>query len=184
MPKYSNVPPAESTGVSLPIVRTPASHPLKAIVTSNDILGCNTHFWHGHTVPCSPPDCEPCQECTPFRWHAYCTAFVPNSSLHFLFECTAAAAEQFVLYRKANASLRGCMFTAYRWKQKINGRIILKTERTAMSDVALPPAPDLEKVLAILWQLPEQNVEAGDPSGIGRHVQADTHVPDPFKPQT
>lgn len=183
MPTYSNTPPAESSGVSLPIVRTPAARPLKAIVTSDDILGCNTHFWHGHTVPCDGKDCEPCRDSTPFRWHAYCTAFVPNSSLHFLFECTAAAAEQFVKYRHAFGTLRGCMFEAYRWRQKVNGRIILKTERTAMTDLALPPAPDLEKVLAILWQLPEQNVQAGDHTAGGRHVEADTDVADPFKPK-
>lgn len=183
MPQYSNRPPADTTGVSFPIVRTPAAHPLKAIVTSDDILGCMTHFWHGHTVPCDRPNCEPCEEGTPYRWHAYCTAFVPNSSLHFLFECTAAAADQLVQYRKAYGTLRGCTFTAYRWKQKINGRIILKTEQSAMSGDALPKAPNLEKVLAILWQLPDQNVAAGDPTAIGRVVHADTNVPDPFKPK-
>lgn len=183
MPNYSNTPPADATGVALPIMRTPANRPLKAIVTSHDILGCNTHFWHGHTVPCSAPDCDPCLESTPFRWHAYATAFVPNSSLHFLFECTAAAAEQFVQYRLAFATLRGCLFTAYRWRSAPNGRIIIKTERSAMSDSALPRAPDLEKVLAILWQLPQQNVAPGKPTAIGRLVQADTTIHDPFKPK-
>lgn len=182
MPKYSTTPPADSSGVALPIQRTPAARALKAIVTSDDLLGCNTHFWHGHTVPCDPPDCEPCKDCVPYRWHAYCTAFVPNTSLHFLFECTAAAAEQFVQYRRAYGTLRGCQFTAYRWRNAPNGRVIIKTEQTGLSNNALPKPPELEHVLAILWQLPDKNIEAGDPSAFGRQVAANTKVPGQREP--
>jgi len=182
MPVYSNTPPPEASGVAMPIQRTPAARPLTAIITSDDLVGCNTHFWHGHTVPCDPPDCEPCKDCIPYRWHAYCAAYLPNTSLHFLFECTAAAAEQLVQYRRAYGTLRGCQFTAYRWRQSPNGRVIIRTQQSATPTDALPKAPDLKRVLAILWQLPEDNVTVGDPTAFGREVSAATRIPNQHLP--
>lgn len=182
MPKYSDVPPADSAGVAMPIQRTPANRTLTAIITSDNLIGCNTHFWHGHTVPCDPPDCEPCKDSVPYRWHAYCSAFIPNTSLHFLYECTAAAAEQLVLYRRAYGTLRGCQFSAYRWRSAPNGRVIIKTEQSAIPSDVLPKAPDLEHVLAILWQLPEKNVQSSDATAFGKQVAADTRLPNQHLP--
>lgn len=185
MPRFTNVPPADPNGVGLPIIRTPCARKLSAVITSPDIIGCNTHFWGGRTVPCDPAHCDPCRNGIPYRWHAYCSAFVPQTSLHFLFECTAQAADHLVQYRRAYDTLRGCQFTAYRWQSRPNGRVIIKTEQSAFAQDTLPKAPDLLKVLAVLWQLPPQNLEMDGATEGGKLISPNLHVPgqnDPGKP--
>lgn len=158
MPSYSNEPPPEPNGVALPIRRTPASKALVAIVTSEDLAGTYTHFFKGRTRPCEAPDCEACEAGIPFRWHAYLTALERETMLHFLFECTAQAAEPFVQYRKAHLALRGCLFVAKRWRTTANSRVIIQTKPANLEHVTLPRAPDIPAVLAILWSLPKGEV--------------------------
>lgn len=171
MPAFTNAPPPDAAGPSLPLLRTPAARPLEAICTSHDLIGCYTHFWHGHTVPCEGPDCQAHAEGIPYRWHAYLSAFRPSDGLHFLFESTAQASENLVLYRKANGTLRGCVFKAARHNMKPNGRVSIRTRPADLSKLHLPKAPNLELVLAVLWNLPSTNVE---PSGLDPERQIPT----------
>lgn len=158
MPNWSNKPPVDPRGHGLPLVRTPASRSLVAIVTSDDLIGTDTHFWGGHTIPCSPPDCEACQAGVQYRWHAYLAAFEPDRKLHFIFEMTAQAAQAFVEYRNEFKSLRCCRFEAWRWKHTRNGRVCVKCENSGFSPAAIPKPPDLAKVMSIIWRLPTDNV--------------------------
>lgn len=177
MPTYSNTPPKDSHGVALPILRTPAAGKIRAIVTSEDMIGTNTHFWGGHTVPCGGRDCEACQAGIPYRWHAYLTAYLPPKALHFLYECTAPAAEVFVAYRNDRQHLRGCVFEAYRWRSARNGRVMLRCEPHPNDTIHLPPPPIIENVLAILWQLPKTNVKPTEDRYLGREIAVDTDLP-------
>ncbi|KKK92063.1 hypothetical protein LCGC14_2706700 [marine sediment metagenome] len=158
MPIYSNDVPERPRGPALPIRRTPARTPLDAIVTSDDLIGCYTHFYKGSTVPCEGDQCKPHHEGIPFRWHAYMTCVELRSNLHFLFEVTANAAEHFVAYRNIHNTIRSCQFRAVRWNQRHNGRILIQTKTASLGQRMLPPAPDLEKCLAVLWGLPSGNV--------------------------
>ncbi len=175
MPRFSHDVPDNPRGPALPIRRTPAGHPLDAIVTSEDLIGCFTHFYRGSTVPCEGADCIPHQEGIPFRWHAYMAAVEVRSNLHFLYEVTALAADHFVAYRDIHSTLRGCQFRAERWNRKHNGRIIIQTKQASLGERMLPPAPDLEKCLAILWHLPAGNVTTPDrdPETNMPHVHVD-----------
>lgn len=177
MPNYTREPPKESAGVSLPIFRTPASGKIRAIVTSEDLVGTNTHFWGGHTVPCGGAVCDACRNGIPFRWHAYLTAYVPQKGLHFLYECTATAAEVLVAWRRKHGRLRGCVFEAYRWRSARNGRVMLRCEPHPDDVVQLPAPPVLENVLAILWQLPKDNVKPTDERYLGREIDVNIDVP-------
>lgn len=154
MPKWSRTLPDDAKGVGLPIRRTPARRPLRAIVTSEDLVGTYTHFWKGRTVPCEKPDCEPCNKGMPYRWHAYMTCWEPDAALHFLFEVTAQAAEHFVSYRDAYGTLRGCFFQAARWRSTPNGRVLIRCKPDDMLARRLPNPPDLIAVLSVLWNLP------------------------------
>lgn len=183
MPKYSNVPPKDPRGYALPIVRTPAGRKFRATITSPDIIGCNTHFWGGKTVPCEAPECEACRNGVPFRWHAYCSAILHPNNLHVVYETTALAAENLVLYRKSHATLRGCLIEAYRWRGAANGRIIIHCEPSAQAPDTLPTPPDLTKCLAIIWQLPEAQVSTQDPTGFGTRVAVATRPPTNRHPQ-
>ena len=171
MPQFSRDVPPNPRGPSLPIRRTPAARPLDAIITSEDLVGCYTHFYKGSTIPCEGPTCKAHQEGIPFRWHAYFAAVDNKSNLHFLFEVTALGAANFTAYRDIHGGLRGCLFRAERWNRKPNGRCIFQMKPAALGDRELPPAPDLRKCLAILWSLPEGNVKDGG-------ISPDNNMPD------
>ena len=60
MPHFSSNVPVDPRGPAYPIVRTPISRPLVAIVTSPNLVGCYTHYWKGRTIPCEGPECPLC----------------------------------------------------------------------------------------------------------------------------
>lgn len=159
MPNWSTDIPKDPRGVALPLRRTPTSGSLLAVVTSEDLLGCDTHFFGGHTVPCTRPNCKACNEGLPFRWHAYFAALEQKTRLHFIFECTAQAAEPFKSYRDAHHTLRGCLFAAQRWHSRPNGRVIIRTQTLDLTNYHLPLAPDVRKCMSIVWQIPDDAAE-------------------------
>ncbi len=178
MPTWTHDVPDDPRGHALPLLRCPAGADMHAIITSENLIGTDTHFWGGHTVPHNQTDCDPCEQGSTFRWHAYQSAYNPKDQLHFIFECTAQAAKIFAKYRKEHTTLRGCEFKAYRWKRRRNGRVIIRTQPATCPLAILPEPPDLAKVMAIIWRLPFPNVfQAGiqrahprvhaDPNGDG-----------------
>lgn len=158
MPHWTRQIPDDPRGPALPILRTPAFKKLVAIVTSSDLVGTYTHYFKGRTAPCEKPDCEACRNGLPFRWHAYLAAEQTSSALHFIFETTAIGAEPFIDYREQHGTLRGCLFEAARWNNRPNGRILIRTKPADLTERRLPQGPDLTKCLAILWDLPAQDV--------------------------
>ena len=162
--QLTNTPPEDPRGPSLPITRTPAGRPLAAIITSSDLVGTPTHFWGGRTVPCGQDQCDACEHGVPWRWHGYVSAYNPDQQRHFLFEFTAATAEQLVSYRKLNASLRGCQFKAERPSRTANGRVMLTLKPADLDRYTIPNEPDLIAVLCILWNIPREEATTGRPA--------------------
>lgn len=154
MPNWSNTPPPQDKHMAFALVRTPPDRPLTAIVTSDDLIGCNTHYWGGRTVPCEAPDCRACAESMPFRWHAYMSIFDQKTRDHMLFECTARAALAFEQYRVAHGTLRGCHFLAVRPKRGRNSRVEIVTKPADLTKITLPQAPDLVRAMSVIWQIP------------------------------
>ncbi len=60
MPTWSHEPPQDPRGQSFEIVRAPIGQPLTAIVTSDHLVGCYTHFWKRRTIPCEGSGCRLC----------------------------------------------------------------------------------------------------------------------------
>ncbi len=156
MPNFSNAPPAPDSERALPLKRTPAMGRIRAVITSTDLIGCNTHFYGGHTVPCEAPDCEPCQKGIPWRWHGYVSALQAGSHLHFIFEFTAQAGDTFRTYFELNQTLRGCIFDGERMHHRPNGRVILQVKPGDLATLNLPKAPDLEACMRIIWHCPSK----------------------------
>lgn len=154
MPEFSDRPPAESSGHNFDVVRCPATGKLRACVTSENLLGCPTHFYRGHTVPCEPPDCPACCESLPWRWHGYIAIFTAQSHLHQLLELTAPPAEKLAEWFDLHKTLRGCEITLNRVSPRPNGRVHVILRAIDIASIQLPPAPDLRRVLATLWNLP------------------------------
>ena len=165
MPTWSNKLPSEKKHMGYDIRRTPQASPLQAIITCNELLVCDTHYWGGRTLPCERiqqnPDgsitagnCAACNEAMPYRTHTYVSAFDCKTREHFIFECTAHAARPLADYREANKSLRGCIFRASRPKCLKNAKVVIETNAANLAKVNLPDAPDLILALSTIWRLP------------------------------
>ncbi len=161
MPAFSNSVPSDEKHMAFELIRTPQDRPLVAVVTSEDLIGCYTHFWGHRTVPCEQPDCPACIAGMPFRWHAYLTALESKTRRHFLFECTANAAKEFEIYREANGTLRGCLFNALRPKRGRNSKVEITTKPADLTRIVLPEPPNIVKALCTIWQIPSTAVEEG-----------------------
>ena len=159
--------------------RTPGVGALQAIITCDDLLVCDTHFYRGRTAPCErlindegkTIDESPCAACldkASYRTHVYLSAFIVKNCEHFIFECTSNAAKALDDYRKATGSLRGCIMYASRPKGLKNSKVVIETNTANLSKVKLPPAPDLERALAVIWRIPTPALETVEGKKNGR----------------
>lgn len=162
MPVWSDAPPDETRGHCLPLLRCPTGKPLVAWITSQSLIGCPTHFYHGRTAPCEGETCEPCREGVPWRWHGYFTAYSTTDHLHFLFEVTARAAEPLIKFRDEHAVLRGCHFKAQRANLAPNSRVFIECKMGDLLNLRLPDPPDLVKLLSVIWNLPAPEIQPAD----------------------
>lgn len=154
MPSFSNVAPVDPRGYALHLVRCPSGISLVGIVTSDDLIGCPTHFWHGRTVPHEEENCQPCIDMIPWRWHSWLSAFNPKTHEAFIFESTARVTDLFTAYRDSHGGLRGCKFRAHRRTAAANARVYLELAPANLQDVQLPDPPDLLKCMHVIWNIP------------------------------
>jgi len=99
-------------------------------------------------------NCAACNEAMPYRTHVYVSAFDCKTREHFIFECTSNAAIPLEDYRRANKSLRGCIFRASRPKCLKNAKVVIETNAANLAKVNLPQAPDMILALSTIWRLP------------------------------
>jgi hypothetical protein len=179
MLEFSDGPPLESTRYALRLLRTPARGRLHLISTSDNLVGCWTHYYAGRTTPCTGPDCEACGAGASSRWHGYLTAWDPETREHLLFECTAAAAESLAAYRVKHATLRGCEFIASRVSPRPNARIRIQAKPADLSAIDLPQAANLVTCLCHIWGIPttETRILPG-PAGQPRITHLGTQLPE------
>jgi hypothetical protein len=180
MPNFTDRPPTEPAGHNFDVVRCPAQGKIIACITCPELVGCPTHFYRGHTVPCEQPTCAACQEGLPWRWHGYVTIFTAKTHWHQLLELTAPPAETLAEYRDKFGTLRGCLITVNRTSPRPNGRVRLTTSTADLTKIELPQAPDLRLVLATVWNLPELAAEIR--GQLKRHREFIATNPDPLPP--
>lgn len=164
MLQFSHQPPLEATRYAMRLLRTPTAGKLHLVVTSDQMLGCWTHYYSGRTNPCTGPGCEPCEHGASSRWHAYLSAYDPPTDEHLLFECTAAAAEVFAAYRAKHGTLRGCEFVAQRVQRRANARVHIICKPANLQVVNLPAEANVQAALCHLWGVPltETDIIMGD----------------------
>jgi len=153
MLNFQNELPEDPRGQSLELMRCPPTRAIEGIITSVDFLGCNTHFYHGRTLPCDDSDCPACLEGLPWYWHSYISLFSIQTHRQVLFESTAKATEPLKLYRQAHGTLRGCLMFAKRANSSPNSHVIIQTKPADLADLNLPPEPNILKVLSIIWNI-------------------------------
>ena len=159
MPNYSNQLPAKTQHRGYDLRRTPADKPIKGLITSEDLIGCFTHWWGGRTVPCEGDGCEACKNNAPSRWHCYLTLHEDKTHDHFIFECTGKAALPLIEWRDTHHTLRGTLLIASRPKRRRNARVEIILKPYDLTGVMLPTPPDLKKAMAVIWQIPGAAVE-------------------------
>jgi hypothetical protein len=152
-------PPATTLGPALRIVRTPTTGQLTAAVTSSDLLGCCTHFYQHHTIPCEAPDCPACAEGIGWRWHGWVSCILSTSQEHILFEFTAEASDSLRRYRDTHGTLRGCILTANRVAPRQNARVVIRTRPSDPAKLQLPPQPDISAALSHIWGIPPEQTK-------------------------
>lgn len=161
--RFTSAPPDDPRGNGLPLMRTHRTRPTIAVVTCQNVLGCNTHFWGGRTVPCDATDCEACSNGAPWRWHGYVSAFDHRTRLHFLFETTARAAEPFKEWFEKYGTLRGAKFEAVRHQQRANGRVNIRLKSVDAIEFPIPAEPNILAALAIIWNIPLPDFYEAEP---------------------
>ena len=147
-------PPAEQLRAAYRIIRTPTGGELNMLCLSNQLHGHDCHSYPGRTRPHPAPTCEPCELGTPYRWQGYIAVMMTRTRDLALFEFTAASAAPLVEYFETNQTLRGVQIRASRVNQRPNGRVILAVTRGDLGLYSAPPAPDVEEILARIWQVP------------------------------
>lgn len=166
MPTWSTKLPPEGKHQGFDLKRTPASAVLQAVCTCENILVCDTHYWHGRTTPCErtvnedgktidDSCCPACRDKQAWRTHAYVSAFQVKNADHFIFESTANAAKAFAEYFAAAGTLRGCGFYANRPKCGQNSKVVIVTTAVNLTKVILPNPPDVARALSVIWRLPQ-----------------------------
>lgn len=150
----TNTPPPEQLRAAYRIMRTPTGGELQMLALSTQIHGHDCHYYQGRTRPHTAPTCEPCELGTPYRWQGYLAVMLTRTRDLALFEFTAASAAPLVEYFETNKTLRGVLIRASRVNQRPNGRVILSVTRGDLGLYSAPPAPDVEEILARIWQVP------------------------------
>jgi hypothetical protein len=140
------------------LIRTPASGKLQAVILSDDVIGCPTHYDGTRTLPCSKDKCDACARGLPWRWHGYIGLWIVGTQERVVLELTAAASQRLVEHRKQYKTLRGFDLIACRPRGKPNSRIHVALGAMQRPSSQLPPAPDVQAIMCYIWGY--------DPSGV------------------
>lgn len=182
MPTWSPVPPPSDPDSAFSLLRTPADRPLAGIVTSHNMIGCETHYWGGRTVPCEAVrdpatgslDSSPCPACRELqgkRWHGYLAAYNAVNRTPFIFEFTQRAAVAFQQYFEAHGTLRGCAFQASRPKPGPNTRVEIITKPADLNKWPIPQPPNLIRAMSVIWRLPTSALHSLPDDPQSQHVE-------------
>jgi hypothetical protein len=115
---------------------------------------------------------------SPKRCHVYLAAMDPATREHFIFECTAPAAEPFRDWIRNFNTLRGCLFQANRPKRRRNAKVEIQTKPTDLTKINLPQPPDIALAMTTIWRLPGTATTADAQSAMESNLTTDSDVCD------
>jgi hypothetical protein len=173
---WSDSVPHEARKRTYTLKRCPTAGRLFGIVTVDNLVGCYTHWYGGKTVPCQSPECKPCKEGVPKRWHSYVAAWNPKSNEEFLFECTGQGAEYFEHFRSISGTLKGCLFVSERLGSRHNGRVVITCKPADLSSIRLPDPLDVISVLSVIWQIPLTSIKGPDHGLLRQGLSIDSEI--------
>jgi len=146
----ADVPPAP--GPNDWIVRIPPNVGFNGQILSHEVVGYYTH-WAGTTVEClqDADICPGCKTRLPQRWKGYLQCWDALKRKEVFVELTPDAAQQILLQRSAERSLRGLRIKAWRVGRNPKGRIMVEISMPMDTFADLPAPRDVEPILRTLW---------------------------------
>ena len=151
---WKNEPPAPTEFAGVRLLRVGTGKVADAIVTSDILIGRDTHYWKRRTNPCTGPDCPCCLDAVPARWHGYLSVLSTHSRTHFVLELTALAAVPVAEYAKRKGSLRGALIHAARLGNKPNSPVNVQISGSDADLRTLPHGINLKRFLCTIWNVP------------------------------
>lgn len=181
-PRWINRPPTPTEFAGLRLIRVGTAKQFEAIITSEQLTGCITHFWKRRTTPCSAPDCPACRDAVPGRWHGYLSVLCTRTRTHFVLELTALAAVPVAEFADAKGSLRGAMIVATRLGNKANGPVQCTVSPSSADLRTLPRAVHMEKFLRTIWNLDTKREDVGPKPPRGQNIRNTLPADPPTSP--
>jgi len=151
---WKNEPPAPTEFAGIRLGRVQAGRDYEAIITSDAMVGRDTHYWKRRTTPCTGPDCPCCLDGTPARWHGYLSVLSTRSRTHHVLELTALAAVPVAEYARRKGSLRGALIQARRLGNRPNSPVNLTCSASDADLRTLPRGVNLKRFLCTIWNIP------------------------------
>lgn len=152
-PRWDAPPPSDSKLQHLPLQRLGAGLQLKAAITSPAILGVWTHFMGGRTLACLQEGCPGCENNLPRRWEGYLGVLTAKDRRHLILALTPGAAIGIGDTAPDPFNLRGLVLIAERIGKRANARLRARVEELDLSQIKLPPIPDLKAHMMHIWGL-------------------------------
>jgi hypothetical protein len=164
MDNWKNRPPQPNEFGGVRLLRVPKGKTLDLLITSDTLIGCDTHFSHRRTIPCTGPNCPMCLDGQPARWHGYVSICSTRQTAQAVLELTALAAQPVIDYQDRHGSLRGARLTASRVGNHENSPVHCSLTPSDTDLRQLPSAVHLENFLSVIWHLEKPNGNGhGDP---------------------
>jgi hypothetical protein len=149
--EWRDRPPAPTEFAGIRIGRVQKGKDYEAIITSEAMVGHNTHWYKRRTIPCTAPDCAACCEATPARWHGYLSVWSTRTRIHNVLELTALAAASVAEYADRHGSLRGALLRASRIGNRDNSPVSVTITPHDCDLRTVPRQVDLRRFLETLW---------------------------------
>lgn len=180
-PRWDAPPPESSRLQHLPLQRLGPKANLRAAITSPDVLGVWTHFMSGRTLACLQGDCPGCEANLPQRWEGYLGVLIAETRRHIILALTPGAAIGIADTAPDPHNLRGLVLIAERMGKRANARLRARVEELDLSQVKLPPIPDLKAHLMHIWGLDQAHFNQDNPDYVNRlkqHFKSNGHTVD------
>jgi hypothetical protein len=179
MENWKNRPPAPNEFGGIRLLRVPKAKTLELLITSDHLIGCDTHFSHRRTIPCTGPNCPLCLDGSPARWHGYVSICSTRQNAQAVLELTALAAQPVIDYQDRHGSLRGARLKAMRVGNHDNSPVNCSLEPSDVDLRTLPAAVHLENFLTVIWHLDKPNGNGQEKPHPGPNIRntGGTHPP-------
>jgi hypothetical protein len=125
---------------------------VRGVITSSNLVGANTHYWHGRSTICTTDTCEACSSGQRPRWYGYVGLWSPTSKATTILELTAATIESIEEYYNTHGTLRAAQISLQRATKKPNSKLVARLEESNFSTSAIPAEIPIRKILCRMWQ--------------------------------